>query len=300
MKIVNFGSLNIDKVYCVKDIVKPGETVTASSFDIFTGGKGLNQSIAVSRAGALCVHAGAVGPDGSFLEDYLSSSGVDTSSIMHVSASTGHAVIQVNRKGNNSIIVFGGANHELTKTYIDEVLLKCNKGDFVLLQNETNEISYIIEKAHEAGMKVIWNPSPFPENIEAYPCSYVDVFMVNEIEASQIAGLDIGVPFDTILDTLAIKFPNACIVMTLGKAGVSCYSEGKKFFHGIYDVDVVDTTAAGDAFCGYFLASICNGKSVEEGLELASAASSIAVSRKGAAPSIPIINEVEAFIRTVK
>lgn len=295
MKIVNFGSLNIDKVYGVKEIVRKGETIFASSLDTFTGGKGLNQSVAAARAGARCIHAGAIGPDGGFLERFLKDSGVDTSRLMHVDEATGHAIIQVEEKGQNSIIVFGGANRMLTRSYIDEMLDLCTSGDYVLLQNETNEVRYIISEAHGRGMKVVWNPSPFPEGIETYPVSDVDVFMVNEIEGAEVAGLGPESSSEEVLSALRSKYPDAVIVMTLGKEGVVCASGDEVYSHGIYDVKVADTTAAGDTFCGYFLASLTAGKTIAECLKLASAASSIAVSRHGAAPSIPSLDEVLKF-----
>ncbi|MBQ0071121.1 MAG: ribokinase, partial [Spirochaetales bacterium] len=261
--IINFGSLNIDKVYGVKDIVKEGETIFASTLETFTGGKGLNQSVAAARSGGSVLHAGSVGPDGAWLEDYLKESGVDVSRMNHTEVSTGHAIIQVNEKGQNSIIVFGGANQELTRSYIDSILDATEKGDFVLLQNETNEIPYILSEAHRRGLQTVWNPSPFPEKIASYPTEDVDYFIVNEMEGAALAG-GMGASYEETLAKMVEKYPNATIVMTLGGDGSLCYHEGRTYFQPIYQVSAVDTTAAGDTFCGYFLSLLSGGKPIEE------------------------------------
>jgi ribokinase len=298
MKIINFGSLNIDNVYNVQEFVKPGQTIFSNSFQVAAGGKGLNQSIAAARAGAPVIHAGCIGQNGAFLADLMQEAGVDISALLTLDAPNGHTVIEVNAAGQNRIIVYGGTNQMLTEDYLDTVLSKAEPGDLALLQNETNLIASILQKSHEKGMKIVFNPSPMPKDLASLPLHLVDYFMINELEAAQLADLPADTPYESILDCLAKKYPHAAIVMTLGHNGVLFSQEDTRLSHPIFPVEAVDTTAAGDTFCGYFLAAICRNAPIETALKEASAASAIAVSRPNAAPSIPLYEEVETFLRS--
>lgn len=298
MKIINFGSLNIDNVYNVQEFVKPGQTIFSNSFQVAAGGKGLNQSIAAARAGAPVIHAGCIGQNGAFLADLMQEAGVDISELLTLDAPNGHTVIEVNAAGQNRIIVYGGTNQMLTEDYLDTVLSKAEPGDLALLQNETNLIASILQKSHEKGMKIVFNPSPMPKDLASLPLHLVDYFMINELEAAQLADLPADTPYESILDCLAKKYPHAAIVMTLGHNGVLFSQEDTRLSHPIFPVEAVDTTAAGDTFCGYFLAAICRNAPIETALKEASAASAIAVSRPNAAPSIPLYEEVETFLRS--
>lgn len=296
MKIINFGSLNIDRVYSVANFALPGETIHANSLQIYPGGKGLNQSLAAARAGAEVIHAGAVGPEGAFLLEELAMSGVDITNVSRLETETGHAVIQVNSAGQNCIVVFGGANMGLNGGYVDSVLALGRPGDYLLLQNETNAVGTIIRKAHEQGLTVAFNPSPFPENAAELPLELVDCFLVNETEGALLAGVSAAAPKEALLEALAQAYRHAAIVLTLGNGGVDYLRGGERLFRPAYSVKAVDTTAAGDTFCGYFLSALCHGRSAGRGLEEASAAAAIAVSRPGAAPSIPTYQEMAAFL----
>ena len=295
MKIINFGSLNIDKVYAVDHIAAPGETVSATGLTLNAGGKGLNQSIAAARAGAQVLHAGAIGPDGAFLEQLLQDNGVDTSPLLHVEGESGHAVIQVDAAGQNSIVVFGGANHALTEDYVHQVLNQAQPGDIVLLQNEINVVEPVLRTALLKGLTVCFNPSPIPT--EPLPYNLVDIFLVNETEAAALADLPAGSEPETILDNLGWAYPRSTIVLTLGEKGVLCRSDGGNNGQKASPVSAVDTTAAGDTFTGYFLAGLCQGKDLTLCLKEAAAAAALAVSRPGAAPSIPAREEVEEFLK---
>ena len=295
-QILNFGSLNQDKTYHVKDFVQAGETILAQGYEVFCGGKGLNQSIAAARAsGAAVYHGGAVGTDGGALKEVLRESGVDIRYLQTLEGPSGHALIQINEKGQNCIVVYGGTNVQLTRPYIDGVLEHFGAGDFLILQNEINEVPYIMEQAHGRGMTVVFNPSPITSTLcQEYPLEFVDYFILNEIEGAALSGG--GASNQEILEGLHQRFPHAAIVLTVGEQGV-LYAHGKqRLSRGIYSVPVVDTTAAGDTFCGYFVASMAQGLSVEEGLRRASAASAMAVSVMGAAPSIPTQSQVQAFL----
>ena len=297
MKIINFGSLNIDKVCSVEEFVQPGETIMATGYSVNAGGKGLNQSVAAARAGAQVLHAGAVGSDGLFLKEILADAGADVSCLRVMDTESGCAFIEVNSKGQNRIIVSAGTNRMYTEEYIQSVLEKAEAGDFVLLQNEINMVGEIIRLSHEKGCRVVFNASPITKNPEELPLELVDIFMVNELEAAALAGTSAEGDFRDILKALQKKYPKAAIVMTLGKDGV-LYGYKEEFYsHPIFKVNAVDTTAAGDTFCGYFLAALCAGKSVEMALREASAASAMAVSAKGAAPSIPVHSAMEEWLR---
>lgn len=295
MKILNIGSLNIDKTYSVKRFVQPKETIQALKYEEFCGGKGLNQSVALARAGAEVYHAGAVGADGALLADMLESSGVHTEYLLKTAGASGHAVIQIDESGQNNIIICGGANRELTKEYIDSVLENFGPDDLLLLQNETSNVGYAIGKARERGMTVALNPSPADDAIKSFPLPLVDYFIINELEGRELAGIESEEP-ERIMDALLKKFPGAHFVLTLGENGAYYFDSEKKAFHDIFRVKAVDTTGAGDTFCGYFIAGLSQGLAVETILAQASAASAIAVGRKGAAPGIPAVKEVKEFL----
>lgn len=291
MKILNFGSLNIDKVYAVEEIVKGGETIDSVSFSESVGGKGLNQSIAVAKAGGNIMHAGCVGKDGEILLQALKDNNVDTSLIKTVETASGQAIIQVDKHGQNCIILFHGANYEVDKAYIDEVMQDFVQGDILILQNEISNIDYIIEVAKKAKqMKIYLNPSPINENLNKYNMQAIDGIFVNEHEGAYLAGKE---KVEDILDSLASKYPELEIILTFGDKGAYYRHKDINIFQPAYKVDAVDTTAAGDTFTGYFIALRQQGKSIEESLQKASKASSITVSRKGASISIPKIAEVD-------
>ena len=294
MKILNFGSLNIDYVYTVDHFVKKGETISSPALNIFSGGKGLNQSIALKRAGADVYHAGAIGKDGLFLEELLNDTKINTEFLFKLeNVRTGNAIIQNDKYGDNCIILYSGANGAITKDMVDSVLSNFSKGDFIILQNEISELSYIVEKAHKIGIKIILNPSPINKNIFEINPEYIDYLILNEIEGKVLSeGFTDNID---ILKSLAKKFKNAHIILTLGENG-SIYSYKDTLIkQDIYKVNVVDTTAAGDTFVGYYIASMLNGMSVKSSLDFASKASAISVTKKGAANSIPNKDDVVNF-----
>ena len=290
MKVLNYGSLNVDYVYSVDHIIVGGETQHSSKLEVFSGGKGLNQSIALAKAGVPVYHAGIVGTDGDILLDACKEAGVDTRYIRRMPVKGGHTMIQVDKNAQNCIILYGGTNQMQTKEFVDEVLADFGEGDYLILQNEINMLDYIIDQAYEKKMKIVMNPSPFDDKLSTCDLGKVYLFLLNEIEGEQITGFK---DKDQILDAMAEKFPNACFVLTLGSDGAVYYDGKEKVFQDIFKVKAVDTTAAGDTFTGYFIAAIIEGRSIQEALRMAAKASSIAVSRPGATPSIPEIGEVK-------
>ena len=298
MKILSFGSLNIDYVYSVPHFVKKGETLSAKELNVYTGGKGLNQSIALARAGVETYQAGAIGTDGMFLLEQLKEAGVKTDLVKILDdVRTGNAIIQNDDEGDNCIVLFGGANQAITKEQVDEVFKDFTNEDYLLIQNEINELSYIVEKAKEEGMKIILNPSPMNEKIMKLPLDQIDYFILNEIEAMQILEMDKPEEIDGkyIASLLHERFKDATIVLTLGSEGSVCISDDEYVEQSSYKVKAIDTTAAGDTYTGYFIAGILNGKTIKESMDIASKASAIAVTRQGAAPSIPVLEAVEEY-----
>lgn len=289
MKVLNFGSLNLDYVYQVESILIPGETQASRDRQIFCGGKGLNQSIALAKAGIPVYHAGMIGDGGDVLLETCKENGVNTEFIRKIAGSCGHTVIQVDKDGQNCILLYGGANRSITREFVDEVLSAFDKGDIILLQNEINELDYIINRAYEKGLMIILNPSPYDDKLKTCDMSKVSLFLVNEIEGYQITGEKEP---ERILAAVKEKYPSAKIVLTLGGDGSVYQDETGVYHQGIFKVKAVDTTAAGDTFTGYFISSIIDGAPVKEGLEMAAKASAIAVSRPGATASIPMKQEV--------
>lgn len=294
MRVLSFGSLNIDYVYEVPRFVGGGETLPALSLRRFSGGKGLNQSVALARAGLEVRHAGAVGRDGLFLLEELRAAGADTRYVEVLEdVSTGHAVIQRTPAGENCILLYGGANRRITREHIDRVLSDFGPGDALVLQNEISELPYLAEQAKKRDMTVALNPSPMEEGLLSLLPS-AGYLILNEIEASQLLR-GLGKPVPEAGEALAEALPSsATIVLTLGPQGSLCAAGGRLIRQAAVPVRPVDTTAAGDAYTGFFLAGALSGRGVEWAMEYASAAAAIAVTRPGAAPSIPSREEVLA------
>ncbi len=290
-KVLNFGSLNIDYVYSVEHFVKPKETLQSLGLEIFSGGKGLNQSMALTKGDCDTYHAGCVGiDDGKFLTDILNNAGANTTFVKAIETRTGNAIIQVDKSGQNCILLYGGANQKIDEKHIDNVVSNFSSDDYIILQNEINNTDIIMRKAHEKGMKIVFNPAPYDESINKLPLDLVSYLIVNEIEGADIAGIE-SEDGNVIMQALNKKFSKTKTVLTLGKQGVIYFDGEKQYSHGVYNVPVVDTTAAGDTFIGFFVSCLIKGYSAEKTLEIASKASSIAVSRKGAAVSIPLFEE---------
>ena len=293
MKVLNIGSMNLDHVYQVDHIVQPGETEASFDMNVFLGGKGINQSMALAKAGVAVYHGGMIGEDGQPFLDACKEYGVNADHIKMIEGKTGHAIIQVDKNAQNCILLYGGANQMLTEEYVDGVLNDFEAGDILLLQNEVNMLPYIVDKAFEKGMQIAINPSPFDEKLSKVDMSKIGIFLLNEVEGEQVTGLKDP---DEIIAKLLSMYPDARIVLTLGKDGAVYADKDQKHFQPIFKVKAVDTTAAGDTFSGYFLAAISEGIEVPKALRMAAKASSIAVTREGAVPSIPLRAEVEAAL----
>jgi len=290
MKVINFGSLNFDHFYAVEHFVRPGETITSENYQLFCGGKGLNQSIALAHAGAKVFHAGKVGRDGKSLIACLKTAGVSTSNItVAESEPSGHAIIQVDKTGQNSIILHGGANQAIRKEDVKRVLDHCQSGDFILLQNEISSISEIIDLAKKQGLTIFLNPAPMDNKVLDYPLAKVDYFIINKIEGVGLTG---EAEPEAIIESMLKRFPRSATILTLGENGVVYADYQTKISVAAEKVTPIDTTAAGDTFIGYFIAQKVKLRTVENCLRIASRAAGICVTRRGAADSIPLMKEV--------
>lgn len=290
LPIINFGSCCIDHVYSVKHFVNPGETLPCTNYEVHPGGKGLNQSIALTKAGAQVVHAGRIGQDGTWLSNLLRAHKVDTHLLLVDEDPTGHANIQVSDSGENAIVLFGGANRKITPDDVDLVLAEAQRGQFILLQNEISSMDYLVEQALKKDLRLVLNAAPMGNNIKDLPLSDFELLIINEIEGEALTGT--AEP-DGILNTLKESIPSTGVVLTLGQQGSIYQHGGQRVEERAQQVDVVDSTGAGDTFTGYFLASYQREVSIQDCLKNASLAAGISVTRKGAASSIPEARELD-------
>ncbi len=289
MKLLVFGSLNIDHTYHLQHFVRAGETMECDSYRRSEGGKGLNQAVALAKAGQEVYMAGAIGQDGMFLMDTLRAAGSDTSLVRVVDGPTGHALIQVDVSGANCIIINSGANGSITETMIEETLDHFEAGDYVLLQNEINGVDKIIVRAKQRGLRVVLNPSPVSAGMKVWPLELVDWFILNEIEGSDITGKSEP---DNVLDELLSRYPNCRIVLTLGEKGAVYADKSTRIRQEAIRAEAVDTTAAGDTFTGYFLTTFLQIGDITKALHMAARAASITITRNGASQSIPFASEL--------
>lgn len=299
MAVLVFGSINIDRTFKLPHTLALGETLLSSSLSIQAGGKGANQAVALSKAGIKTYMAGSIGTDGLWIRDQLKEYGVNTSLIkVKDDCYTGTATILLDNEGRNSIILYGGGNRENDGEYIDKVLSNFERGDWIVLQNEINNLDLIIMKAKKKEMKICLNPSPFEKELLSLPLEEVDLLVLNEVEMQQLMELQISDDIDDYkskLKELSSKLHSSMLLLTLGEKGSLLKNPAHEdiLYAPIVKTDVRDTTAAGDTFLGYFLSSIIDGKPDEEALRRATRASSIAVSRAGAMDSIPLNYELE-------
>lgn len=297
MKQLVFGSFNIDRVYSVPHLPQAGETQYCEDFEIHVGGKGLNQAISLCYAFGSCSMAGCVGNDGEFLVDFMKDCGVDTHLVKCTDGFTGHAIIQVEPRGQNQMILFPGSNAQITEEYCLEWLEEYSAGDLLLMQCETSQTAFMLRQAKKKGLTIALNPSPYVDEIKNLPLECVDYFVLNEFEGQSLSGKE-----DTkdVTDALLAKYPGSKIILTLGGDG-SVYADADTFVRvPAFDVKAVDTTGAGDTFTGYSLYALMNGKAPVEALTAASAASALAVQVQGAANAIPNPEQVKEFLEKAK
>ena len=292
--ILNLGSINVDHVYRVPRHVAPGETLSSEGLTRGLGGKGANQSVAVARAGGSVVHIGAVGPDADWALDILRGVGVDTAHVARVDAPTGHAIITVDRAGENAILVHRGANGAIARDSIGAALDGAGAGDWFLAQNETSLVPDAVAMARGRGLRVAYSAAPFEVGAVRAVLPHADLLVVNAIEASQARDAIPG--FEAACGRLAL-------VVTRGPEGATWRlgAEAEGWGAGTpraLDVPAprvtpVDTTGAGDTFLGYLLAGIDGDGDVAAAMRRAARAAALQVTRPGAIDAIPRVDELD-------
>jgi len=291
--VYNFGSINIDSIYRVPHLVKPGETLASLSMDTVLGGKGANQSVALARAGVHTRHIGRIGDGDQWASKQLGDAGVDISSVESIAGPSGHAIIQVDDQGENSIVLHGGANQSFSRADLQKHLADATSDDWLLIQNECNNCATAIDVALQQGMRVAINPAPMTAEVAALPLERCAVLIVNETEAAQLAG---ATDPDEVLDLLEVKYPNTRLVLTLGSKGALLRFKAEQIRQEASLVDVVDTTGAGDTFVGFFLSALIQGLDDQLCLRRGCAAAALSVGVAGATPSIPDSAAVDVFL----
>ena len=289
MKVLCFGSANLDHIYQVDHFTQPGESQHCLSYNVNCGGKGANQAIASALAGNETYFAGMIGKDGLLLKQTLEAKGVHVDDLQCVDAPTGHAVIEVDRSGQNRIVVFGGTNQMITEELVDEVLSCFSAGDLVILQNEISNVPYIIDRCSEKGMIIVFNAAPYDEALQTFPIGRTTWLVVNETEGAGLTGKQ---SCDEIPLALKQRYPDTNILFTMGAAGSRIVTDHEDFTVAAQQVPVTDTTGAGDTYIGYFVRGLAEGRTLCETARLATAASALAITRSGAAASIPDYDEV--------
>lgn len=283
MAIFTYGSINIDHIYTLPHLPAPGETLTSSSYRAGLGGKGANQSVAAARAGARVTHLGAVGPDGQWAVDRLSALGVGTGAIIRPEVPTGHAIIFVDAQAENQIVLFPGANHQLSLKAVRSALEGAQPGDTLLIQNEVTGTPEVAEYAYRRGLRVMTSAAPFDPDALRAVLPFTTSLALNAVEAAQLQA------------TLGALTDIPELLVTRGAAGAELIAGGKTLHQPAITVVPADTTGAGDTFAGYYAAARDEGQSPAAALRLAAAAAALKVTRPGTADAIPARTEVDSF-----
>jgi ribokinase len=277
--IYSFGSINADYIYRVPRLPKPGETLAAITILRGLGGKGANQSVAAARAGAAVRHIGAVGHDGRWAVDELRGYGVETTHIAELDTPSGHAIIYVDLKGENCIVICKGANCAQSTSCLEAALSDAKRQDTLLVQNETNLQVEAARMAKAKGMKVIYSAAPFSDQAVQAVLPHVDLLIMNSVEASQLA-----------------RKPSCRMIVTRGKDGVDLIECDARLHVPAVPAKAVDTTGAGDCFAGYLAAGLDQGMEMVDAIHLGVAAAALQIQRHGTASAVPTRQEVDAFL----
>jgi ribokinase len=302
--ITVIGSINMDLVVQVDRMPKSGETLAGVDFHLIPGGKGANQAVAARRAGAQTRIVGCVGEDafGAVLLDSLNEAGVDTKRVQPVpNISSGTATIIVEENGDNRIIVVAGTNKMVTPSMVEKNWHLISDTSLIILQNEIPQetIFYVIQRAKQEGIQVLLNPAPtnpIPDQV----LSNIDILILNEIEAATLSNTPISDP-KTAFDVAQSLYERGVktVIITLGEQGSVLVNNHYHVFQPAFNVEVVDTTAAGDTFVGGYAAATLGGSMPLQALLYATAAAGLAVTQLGAQPSIPSRDDVVKFIRQI-
>jgi len=287
--IWNLGSINVDNFYEVAHLPAAGETLAATSFGFGLGGKGANMSVAAARAAARVAHIGAIGADGYWTRERLLEYGVDTPHIAELEMPTGHANIVIDQVGENSIVLFQGANICLTEAIVGAALTEASPGDFLLMQNETNGQEYAATTAQSLGLRVAYAAAPFEAAAVERILGQIDLLVLNQVEAAQL---------EDELGKSVAALGISDVVVTLGADGCKWVSSAGEKRYDAYPADAIDTTGAGDTFTGYLVAALDRGLDMESGIDLALKAGALMVMRRGTADVIPDLKEIQDHFGT--
>lgn len=286
MTIWNLGSINADFIYQVPHLPRPGETLGSTGRQVFLGGKGTNMSVAAARAGAHVCHIGAVGPDGRWAVDRLMEYGVDTRHIAEVETETCQAMIFVDPRGENSIVLHPGANMEIPPAVLEQALTHAETGDWLIVQNETGLQAEAAVLAKKMGLKVAYAAAPFDAQKVQAVLDDVDLLFLNAVEAEQLQHATGRSP-----GALPVKN----VIVTEGGDGATWFGPDGPVHVAALPVTPVDTTGAGDTFTGFVLAGLERGMPMQQAMSLAGKAAALMVTRQGTADVIPDLAEVQAF-----
>ena len=285
------GSVNADYSVFMKKLPLPGETVVAFESGRFAGGKGLNQAVAIHRAGGDVTFQFAVGDDddGKFLTNFLEDQNLVFSRILETSTPTSKAFILVDQEGENQIAVVPGANYS---PKLKEQSFQDGPGLLVLQLEIGNDNNLVVAAlAKKAGWKVVLTPAPSSE-FDSKLLEFIDIITLNETEVTQIAG---GADFKSAGAELSKSV--GLVFVTQGAQGVSVFADGQHLGHvDAMAVDSIDATGAGDTFCGYVVAGLAQGLTPLEAAELGTVAAGISVQSRGASNSIPLRQEVDSLM----
>jgi len=293
--IFNIGSINIDYVYRVPHLVAPGETLASHSLSKVLGGKGANQSVAIAQAGAEVSHVGRISSTDTWALQQMSDLGVNVHNVETSDEPSGHAIIQVDDAGENSIVLFGGANRQLTQNQLSQALSTATSSDWLLIQNECNGLEDVFALASEKQCPVAFNPAPMSSDVLELPLPQAHCLIVNEVEANGIVG-EKSLGAGALVQALVQRFPSSMVALTLGAAGVRLINDGDVTEIASPSVKAVDSTGAGDTFVGYFLANLVAGHAATDAARKACFAAALSVTKEGATPSIPSERDVVNFV----
>ena len=288
MTVFCLGSINCDNVYRMDALPAPGETLSAHGFSQGLGGKGVNQSIAALRAGSRVVHIGAIGQGDAWVEDQLVRHGVALDAIARVAQPTGHAIVAVDARGENQIIIYSGANLAQSPDLIAQTLAQAVPDDTLLLQNETSHQAVAAATARARGMRVFYSAAPFALEPLKAVLPHVTHLLVNAGEAK------------ALIDATGIALadqPVEAVIVTHGARGAEWITGGADpIFVPAFSVKPIDTTGAGDCFAGVLAAALDQGHTAHRSLTLAAAAAALQVTRPGAAAAMPDSDQIGAFL----
>lgn len=300
-KIVVIGSSNVDLIMKMDRLPRKGETITNANFYQVYGGKGANQAVAAVRAGGNVAFVTCVGDDAytpQMLENYKTDA-LDIRYVFHETGiASGYALVMIGDEGDNYLSVAPGANYKLTPELIDRAMPVIDAANIIIMQYEilAETIKYVFEIAATRGIPILWNFAP----ARPFDLSYIgktSILVVNETEAAFLSGQEVDT--DEQVEQAAAKLRGMgakLVIITLGRRGAFALSKDEKVFIPAFKVKAIDTTSAGDVFCGSLAVAISEGKALTDAIRFANAASALCVTRMGAQPSAPYRKEIDEFL----